>query len=259
MSGGSISVIIPVLNERENIGPLVSSFDVLKRGYGFEQLKELIFVDDGSSDGTVPTINQEIGMHPYEIKMLKRSKKMGTVDATIAGSKLTESDAIVVMDGDMQHPPHIILEMVKELNQGHDLVIASRHTRGGQNLWRPLRGVISRGAILMAYFLIPQSRKIRDPTSGFFLADRKLVTELSPISGRAKLLLYLLSTSNASNPLEIPYTFIERRRGRSKVIGRNLKFIPDYMIEVLGYMKNAHKNKNISLEMTIKESPNARK
>ena len=258
MLGSSISIVIPVLNERDNVQPLIGSFDGLMNVQGVAQLKEVIFVDDGSTDGTVLAIKQEIGLHPYGIRLLERSKKMGTVDAAIAGSVVAESDAVVVMDGDLQHPPHVVTELAKWMNEGHDLIIASRHVEGGNNVWRPWRGVISRGAIFVAYALVPQSRKIRDPISGFFLVDRKLITDLPPIAGRAKLLLYILSSSDVSNPLEVPYTLVDRKSGTSKVVGRNLSFITNYLIEVIGYMRNSHHSKVDSKKVRMAGSANPR-
>lgn len=258
MTDRTISIVIPVLNERNNIGVLLSSFDILKGKHELQQLKEIIFVDDGSSDGTVSAIKEEIGLHSYDIRILERNKKFGTVNATIAGSKIAESDSVIVMDGDLQHPPELVVEMSKRLRDGHDIIVASRHVRGGRNLWSPMRGVISRVAILIAYILVPQSRQIRDPTSGFFLVDRKTITELRPVVGRAKLLLYVLSSSNFSSPLEIPYTFIERRSGESKVVGRNLKFITNYLIEVLGYMRDSYQSRITSEDVASSGIANLR-
>lgn len=241
MADGTISIVIPVLNEAENISPLLRSFDALVKEGGLDQLREIIFVDDGSSDGTVPHIKQEVELHPYNIRILERNKKLGTVNATIAGCKLAESDSVVVMDGDMQHPPKVVLEMAQKLKDGHDFIIASRHTIGGRNLWNPLRGLVSRVAIFIAYILVPQARHIRDPTSGFFLVDRKAISGLPPLPGRAKLLLYFLSSSSNSSPLEIPYTLVERRSGKSKVVGRSPSFVIKYLIEVIGYMRNSYR------------------
>ena len=64
MADGTISIVIPVLNEAENISPLLRSFDALVKEGGLDQLREIIFVDDGSSDGTVPHIKQEVELHP---------------------------------------------------------------------------------------------------------------------------------------------------------------------------------------------------
>ncbi len=239
ISGREISIVIPVLNEKNNINCLLSEMDSMTSDYGFSQIQEVIFVDDGSSDGTVEAIKSNMDKHNYLVKVVERNSKLGTVNATITGCNVATSEAIVVMDGDLQHPPHVIIEMARRMHDGYDLIVASRHVTGGRNMWKPLRGVISRVAIFISHLVIPSTRAIKDPTSGFFMARKDFILKLSPLEKRAKILLYVLSSFPAMKTLEIPYTFVDRKNGTSKIVGMNIGFITGYLIEVIGYMKLA--------------------
>ena len=239
ISGREISIVIPVLNEKNNINSLLSEMDGMASDYGFSQIQEVIFVDDGSSDGTVEAIKSNVDKHNYIVKVVERNSKLGTVNATITGCNVATSEAIVVMDGDLQHPPHVIIEMARRMHDGYDLIVASRHVTGGRNMWKPLRGVISRVAIFISHLVIPSTRAIKDPASGFFMVRKDIILKLSPLGKRAKILLYVLSSFPAMKTLEIPYTFVDRKNGTSKIVGMNIGFITNYLVEVLGYMKLA--------------------
>lgn len=254
--GRDISVVIPVLNEKENIDPLLHEFDSVVTDHGLNQIQEIIFVDDGSSDGTVDAIRRNSGRHAFSVKVVERTTKLGTVNATIAGCKVANSDALIVMDADLQHPPCVILEMARRMHEGQDLIVASRHVHGGRNVWKPLRGVISRVAIFISYILIPSARNIKDPTSGFFMAKKDLLVNLPPLKKRAKILLYVLAASQAAKALEIPYTFVDRKNGKSKIVGLNSSFVLNYLIEVLGYMKLARRRGLPSSKASSISTPN---
>ena len=242
------SVVIPVLNERENVNELLLEFDRLVSEGGLTELYEVLFVDDGSSDGTVQLIEVHMAAnHTFKIGLVERSTKLGTASASIEGAKATSGSAIIVMDADLQHPPHVILEMVKRAVGEFDVIVASRHIKGGGNQWSPLRGVISRTAIWIAHLLIPSTRKLRDPTSGYFVVRRELIENVPPLNNRAKILLYLLASHPKLKTLEIPYVVVDRKNGTSKLITRNLDFVTDYLIEVIGYICRVNRKCEILL------------
>ncbi|EQD70050.1 Glycosyl transferase, family 2 domain protein, partial [mine drainage metagenome] len=98
-----LSIILPVLNERENVQPLLDRLAPLSRTTPIE---EVVFVDDGSTDGTVEFLRQaSCGGHSYVITVISRTKRMGQVDACIAGARAARCNTIVVMDADHQHSP----------------------------------------------------------------------------------------------------------------------------------------------------------
>jgi polyisoprenyl-phosphate glycosyltransferase len=114
-----LSVVVPVLNEHENAPALAARLrevlEPLTRDY------ELIFVDDGSTDGTDAVI---AGLHAQDarVKLLSFSRNFGHQFALTAGLDHAEGDAVITMDGDFQHPPELIPEMVARWREGIQVV-----------------------------------------------------------------------------------------------------------------------------------------
>jgi len=230
-----LSVVLPVLNERQNVEHLLERFDRLKDELGLE---ELIFVDDGSRDGTLEFLEQSSRLnHGYGIRTIPRERKLGQVDACITGCRMARGDLVAVMDADLQHPPEAIPSMLRGIQDGYDIVVGSRYADGASVRRRPERGVISRGAMMVAHFLLPVSNRILDPLSGFFVARRDLVTDLRRLRGRCKLLLFILSVHKDARVTEVGFEFGERSNGHSKTVDVGLSFIVRYLIEVITYMK----------------------
>jgi dolichol-phosphate mannosyltransferase len=231
----SLSVVLPVLNERENLEVLLNRLDALR---GTLPLKEVVVVDDGSTDGTLEFLEalQDIP-HDYSLRVVSRTTRQGPVNACIIGSQVATSDWIVVMDADLQHPPEAIASMLATMNDQWDVTVGSRYVRGG-SLQRPLnRGLLSRGAMILAHLLLPVSKRVADPMSGFFLVRRSLVADLRPLPDRCKLLLFILAVHSSARVKEVGFDFGERRVGESKLVQENLSFLPRYLIELVTYMK----------------------
>ena len=230
-----LSVVLPILDERQNVDHLLERFDKLRDRIGLE---ELIFVDDGSRDGTLETLQHSSRLnHGYGIKTISRKEKLGQVDACIAGCQVATSNLIVVMDADLQHPPEAIPSMLRAIESGCDIVVASRYADGASVRRRPERGVISRAAMVIAHVFLPISNQIQDPMSGFFLARKNLITDLRPLRGRCKLLLFVLAVHRDARVTEVGFEFEERSRGHSKTVAGDLSFVPRYLVEVMTYMK----------------------
>lgn len=124
-----ISVIIPLYNEEDNVAPLyVRLTQVLT---GLEEPYEIIFVDDGSNDGTPRTLN-EIYENDSRVKIITLRRNFGQTAALKAGFDQARGDAIISMDGDLQHDPEEIPDFIRKLDEGYDLVSgwrAQRHDR----------------------------------------------------------------------------------------------------------------------------------
>ena len=117
----SVSIIIPVFNERENIQVLYDSLNsILKND------DEILFIDDGSNDGTFEIISL-LSLSDKRIKCISFSRNFGHQNALMAGMCNATGEYIVTMDGDLQHPPSIIPEMIAKLNEGYDLIITKRN------------------------------------------------------------------------------------------------------------------------------------
>lgn len=116
-----VSIIIPVFNEEANIEPLLAE---LKAAY--PDFYELLLIDDGSSDNTLAAISSAAQNDP-RIKCISLSRNFGHQNALMAGLEHASGDYIITMDGDLQHPPKLIPEMIGLLNNGSDIVITKRN------------------------------------------------------------------------------------------------------------------------------------
>ncbi len=116
-----ISVIIPVLDEEDNILPLYGDIQKTLRG-GYE----LIFVDDGSKDKSLLVI-QNLCSTENNVKCISLSRNFGHQNALMAGLQHSSGDYIITMDGDMQHPPALLPLMIDKLNEGYDIVLTKRN------------------------------------------------------------------------------------------------------------------------------------
>jgi len=207
-----LSLVVPTYNERENIVPLVERVHRSLCDYDYE----LIVVDDNSPDGT-SELAQSLSQK-YPLRVIVRKGERGLASAVVAGFREARGSVLGVIDADLQHPPELIPALLNEIREGADVTIASRYVPGGGlEGWSMKREVISKVAKMMATFLLPQIRRIKDPLAGFFLFKREVIAgvELNPIG--YKILLEVLIMGKASRVTEIPYTFKERERGKSNL------------------------------------------
>lgn len=122
----SISIIIPVCNEEENIPDLVRSLTAALAEIETEY--EVIFIDDGSTDNTFTVLK---GIHKEEdcIKIIRFRRNFGQTAAISAGFDYSHGDVIITMDGDLQNDPEDILVLLKKINEGYDVVSGWRVER----------------------------------------------------------------------------------------------------------------------------------
>jgi len=125
-----ISVVIPVYNEAESLPALLSTLEQVLVDMGCQ--RELLFVDDGSSDDSNRILREAATSDP-SIKVLEFSRNFGHQTAITAGLDFASGDAVVVMDADMQDPPELLPQMLDLMNQGYDVVSAQRLTRQGES------------------------------------------------------------------------------------------------------------------------------
>lgn len=208
-----ISVVVPTYNERENIVELIERLESLKLNI------EIIVVDDNSPDNTAEEamkLNEKYG----NIKVLKRPGKLGLGSAIADGIKNASGDYIVIMDADLQHPPEKLTDLYNALENGADLAIASRYVKGGNvEGWSIYRKIISKGATLIAHLLLPETKKVKDPLSGFFAFKRLSLKDFKPSTRSYKVLLELLHYTKDNNIkiVEVPFVFSKRKKGESKL------------------------------------------
>lgn len=213
----TLSLVIPTYNEANNIVPLCMQLQevLVKTGITFE----IIIVDDNSPDGTWK-IASDLARQQEAVKVIRRMDKKGLATAVLAGWAQAEGEILGVIDGDLQHPPETMAQLLKKIleDQSADIVIASRYvTGGGISKWGPCRRFISRLSTLVSHICIPQPLKtVRDPMSGYFILRKKVLEgkSLTPIG--YKILLEVLAKGAYAKAVEVPYIFQERIKGSSK-------------------------------------------
>lgn len=237
----TISVLTASYNEVQNIELWLQGIFEIYMNKKLDCLKEIVIVDDGSQDGTVEKIIAIKESYPLPIKLVRRNRKMGTLNAHISGAQHCISDYTVIMDCDLQHSIELLPKLIEKLDRRPDVVIGSRYVKGGMSKWSPYRGLVSRVATFIAHMMIWEAKDVKDPLSGYFLIKTDLIRELKPYDGMYKLLLYVLSAHKKLNKIEVPFSMIGRTYGESKVVNNPFKTILKYLREVLVFWANRMK------------------
>jgi dolichol-phosphate mannosyltransferase len=207
-----VSIIIPTYNEKENIAPLLSRVAQALAGYNYE----ILIVDDGSKDGTIEAASELAERYP--VMVIVRRNERGLATAVVHGLKSASGQVIGVMDADLQHPPEVLPNLIKAIQDGADMVIASRYIEGGGcPHWGLSRRIISRVALVISHLLLPSTRPVKDPLAGFFMFRRENVdpAKLKPIG--YKISLEVMLTGSFQKVVEVPYIFEDRSAGQSKL------------------------------------------
>ena len=237
------SVVIPTLNEAENIIKLIKE---IKTGTRENEPYEIVIVDDNSPDDTVGTllndftdddgfkvykIRQNIGLQSHQyyliypqkenhfyIKIIKRNERSGLISAIYEGFKSSISEYILVMDADFSHSPSHINRLVSGIRRSNsDLVIASRYVKGGRIVgWTSKRIFLSKFATNLSKLIFGLTN-VSDPMSGFFIVKRSIIRKMQFNTSGFKILLEILVKSKNIKIEEIPYTFSDRASGVSKL------------------------------------------
>jgi glycosyltransferase involved in cell wall biosynthesis len=173
-----VSVVIPVHNEDRNIGPLWARLKpVLDR---LDLSSEVVFVNDGSSDGTLATL---IGLAAREagVRVIDLSRNFGKEAALSCGLAHAQGQAVVALDGDLQHPPELLSEMIARWREGYEMVYAVRRSRTYQSR---LDRWFTRGF----YWLFARMAEVNLPADAgdFRLLDRKVVDALNALPERSR-------------------------------------------------------------------------
>ncbi|GAB7104079.1 glycosyltransferase family 2 protein [Streptomyces phaeofaciens JCM 4814] len=214
---GAVTIVVPTFNESANIRRLLHQ---ITESVPARLPCEVVFVDD-STDDTPEVVRDAAKDCPYPVTVIHREEPVGGLGgAVVEGIKAAGSDWIVVMDGDCQHPPSLVPELVATGERsGAGLVVASRYIKGGSRagLAGSYRVAVSRGATWLTKSLFPRRlHGISDPMSGFFAIRRSAVTAdvLKPLG--YKILLELAVRSRPRRVSEVPFVFQDRFAGESK-------------------------------------------
>ncbi|MEU2063081.1 polyprenol monophosphomannose synthase [Streptomyces sp. NPDC013455] len=214
---GAVTIVVPTFNESGNVRRLLR---LVTESVPARLPCEVVFVDD-STDDTPEVIREAAQDCPFPVAVLHREEPAGGLGgAVVEGLRAAASEWIVVMDGDCQHPPSLVPELVATGERARaELVVASRYIEGGSRagLAGGYRVAVSRGATWLTKALFPRRlRGVSDPMSGFFAIRRSTVTPdvLKPLG--YKILLELAVRSRPRRVAEVPFVFQDRYAGESK-------------------------------------------
>ena len=126
-----ISVIVPILNEEKNIPVLYDRLVKSLTPYKYE----LIFVNDGSQDGSEKAVNKLLRTDK-SVKLINLSRNFGHQIAITCGIDYASGDSAIIIDADLQDPPEIIPRMIKKWQEGFDVVYGIRKARKGESVFK---------------------------------------------------------------------------------------------------------------------------
>lgn len=173
-----VSIVVPVFNEEENIE--VFSREVIRHMSDLPYAFEIIFVDDGSSDATPAIIDRLNGEDP-RIQGVIMARNYGHQVALTCGLDAADGDAVITMDGDMQHPPEMLPLLLARWEEGFEVVQTVREDTEGVSSFK-------RFTSRMFYRLMNAMSKVRVQEGGsdFRLLDRKVVLGFRKFKERAR-------------------------------------------------------------------------
>ncbi len=201
-----LSVIIPAYNEEENIEKTARTISGILRENGIPA--ELLFVDDGSSDGTWEKI-ERLSAEDKTVRGLKFSRNFGKEGALFAGLRACAGECAVLIDCDLQHPPELIPKMYALWEQGYEVVEAVKANRGKESLlYKMFAGFF--------YRLMSSSSNVHlDRASDYKLLDRKAVDALNAMPERLTF-FRALSSWVGFRTAQIEFSVAPRNAGTTK-------------------------------------------
>lgn len=211
-----ISVVVPVFNEAETLGALHQRVTEVMQAINMPF--EIIFVDDGSTDNSLE-IALALRREDKNAKVLELSRNFGHQMAIAAGLDYACGEAVITMDGDLQHPPELIPALVEKWQEGYDVVLTLRQGTADTGL---LKDVSSR----LFYGILSSLSQVRIPAGAadFRLLDRKVVEVFRALGERALFHRGLVSWIG-HRQAAISYEAHARHSGKSKYsLSRMLRF-----------------------------------
>ena len=207
----SLTVVIPIYNESENILPLYDRLskvlDEIFRKFQIES--EILFVNDGSTDNSIDNI-RSLHERDRRVKLLSFSRNFGHQIAVTAGLDYSAGALVVVMDGDLQHPPELIPQLIEQWQAGYDIVYTIRQDTAKASVAKRLTSHLF---YRLLQFMSPVT--IPEGSADFRLMDRKTVDALNRLREKDRFLRGLIPWIGFRQ-IGIPYSADKRHAGRSK-------------------------------------------
>ena len=201
-----LSIVLPAYNEEQNIANTAKVLGELLEQHGIDY--ELVFISDGSKDGTFERIKEESAKNP-RVRGAEFSRNFGKEAGIFAGLELTTGDAVIVMDCDLQHPPEVIPQMWEKWQQGAEIVEGIKADRGKESLGYKL------SAGLFYKIMSKLIKMDMNASSDFKLLDRKVVQVLLELPERNTFFRALTFWAGFRTET-VEYEVQERKYGQSK-------------------------------------------
>lgn len=203
----SLAIIFPVHNEEQSVEVFMAALDAALAGIDLDHC--VLFVDDGSRDGTAAAIRR-LAEQGGPVSLLRLSRNFGKEAALTAGLDAVDADAVVVMDVDLQDPPDLIPEFIRMWREGYHVVYGARRSRGGDGYFKRLT---SFGFYSTFNALSPM--QIPPDAGDFRLMDRRVVEAVRQLPERERFMKGLFAWVGFRH-IAVPYDRGGRAQGTSK-------------------------------------------
>jgi len=213
-----ISIVIPCHNEEPVLDALMARLAPVLEALGEH---ELVFVDDGSRDGTLAKLEKYARANP-SVKVISFSRNFGHQAAISAGIEHSSGDCVVTMDADLQDPPEVIPSMVEKWREGFQLVYGYRVSRGKDTPFKSLTAKLF-------YWLMKALSGVEVPrdSGDFRLMDRALADQVKGLREHHRM-LRIFTAWTGFRSTGVPYERGDRVAGQTKyTLGRMIRFAWD--------------------------------
>ena len=202
-----LSVIVPVYNEEEVLPEFHQRLSAVLKALAMRA--EIIYVNDGSRDGTLNLV-RSLKLADESITVVDLSRNFGKEAAMTAGFDLAEGDAVVIIDADLQDPPELIGEMVRQWEAGYDMVYAQRTMREGESR-------VKKTTSYLFYRIIQSVSRVNIPkdTGDFRLLSRRAVLALNSLREQHRFMKGLFAWIGFPQ-IALPYRREPRFAGKTK-------------------------------------------
>ncbi|HEU5079616.1 MAG TPA: glycosyltransferase family 2 protein [Opitutaceae bacterium] len=221
--GSLLSIVVPVYYNELNLPDSIPALLALREQLGGTAL-ELVYVDDGSGDGSLKVLVEFQKQYPETIKIVKLTRNFGSMAAIQAGFRAAQGDCVGMISADLQDPPELFLEMLALWRKGEKAVFAVRQDRE--------EGLSQRWFARTYYSLLRRYALPGYPEGGFdfCLIDRQLINEINAMGEKNTHIMSLIYWLGFA-PAIIPYTRRARRKGRSRwTMRKKLKLFVDSFV-----------------------------
>ena len=200
------SVVVPVYNEEKNIPELLRRLSAVMEATG--QPYELVFVDDGSSDGSLALLKAAAAARPDRIRVLELARNFGQHQAILAAFENVSGDVVVTLDADLQNPPEEIPNLLARIAEGYDVVGGVRQGRQDSAFRRTASAIVNRVTVAITHM------HLTDFGCMLRAYSRDVVEEINRCD-EASTFIPALGQSFARRPTEIEVAHAPRAGGES--------------------------------------------